>query len=64
MMVVEEKCKWGGPNLSIKVGNSIVKITVSGVEVMDLGSLKWEEITSDVPFALSKGMQVANFINK
>jgi hypothetical protein len=36
-----ERCHWGGPNLAIKVGNLVVKITLSGVEVMDLGKGEW-----------------------
>jgi hypothetical protein len=36
MATLPHKCKWGGPNLLIKLNNEIVKITVSGVEAMDL----------------------------
>jgi hypothetical protein len=36
MFTLPNKCKWGGPNLSMRVGGDIVKITVSGVEAMDL----------------------------
>lgn len=59
MTTAPSQCKWGGPNLSIIVeGNKIFKVGVSGVEVMDIETMKWQELSSDVPFALSKGMRI------
>ena len=50
-------CKWGGPNLCVLTPEGVVKIALAGVEIMDLESLKWRELNSNVPFSLGKGMQ-------
>ena len=34
------------------------------METMDLNTMKWEEVTTEVPFALSKGMQICNYIDQ
>jgi len=62
--VCRNKCRWGGPSLCSLLGQSVVKITLNGVEIMDLDSGIWDAIAIDVPFNISKGMQMMGYAYK
>lgn len=62
--VCSHKCRWGGPSLCALLGKSVVKITLNGVEVMDLDNGVWDSAAIDVPFNISKGMQMIGYVYK
>ena len=44
--------------MSVLTLEGILKITLSGVELMNTETCEWKELKSDVPFAFGKGMAI------
>ena len=58
---MKKECNWGGACLSTILENKIIKLTVEGIELLNLSSENnlWKEITNDLEFTLAKGMIMA-----